>query len=108
MDLVIGVGFIFTDDITQLAKEYPEHQLRRRRLLARRPTRTGNVIPPPPNVAALKFKEEEGSFLVGAIAALVGKSKKVGFVGGMDVAAHPEVRGRLQGRRESGLPRLRR
>src|SRR5262252_10583173 len=23
MDLVIGVGFIFTDDITQLAKEYP-------------------------------------------------------------------------------------
>jgi basic membrane protein A len=36
-------------------------------------------------VAALKFKEEEGSFLVGAIAAMVGNSKKVGFVGGMDV-----------------------
>ena len=47
--------------------------------------KNGNVIPPPPNVAALKFREEEGSFLVGALAALVGKSKKVGFVGGMDI-----------------------
>ena len=35
MDLVIGVGFIFTDDLTTLAKEYPEHALRRRRLRAR-------------------------------------------------------------------------
>jgi basic membrane protein A len=33
----------------------------------------------------LKFREEQGSFLVGAIAALVGNSKKVGFVGGMDI-----------------------
>ncbi|HTJ82361.1 MAG TPA: BMP family ABC transporter substrate-binding protein, partial [Polyangiaceae bacterium] len=38
-----------------------------------------------PNLAALKFREEEGSFLVGALAALVGGSKKVGFVGGMDI-----------------------
>jgi basic membrane protein A len=35
---------------------------------------------------ALKFREEEGSFLVGAMAALMGGSKKVGFVGGMDIA----------------------
>jgi len=32
----------------------------------------------------LKFREEQGSFLVGALAALVGGSKKLGFVGGMD------------------------
>jgi len=84
MDLVVGVGFIFTDDITQLAKEYPnvnfagvDYSLST--------DKDGNPILPPPNVAALKFKEEEGSFLVGALAALVGGSKKVGFVGGMDV-----------------------
>jgi basic membrane protein A len=84
MDLVIGVGFIFTDDITQLAKEYPninfadvDYSLST--------DKAGNPLPPPSNLAALKFKEEEGSFLVGAIAALVGNSKKVGFVGGMDV-----------------------
>ncbi len=35
-------------------------------------------------MAALKFREEQGSFLVGALAALVSKSKKLGFVGGMD------------------------
>jgi basic membrane protein A len=45
----------------------------------------GNVIQPPPNLAALKFREEEGSFLVGALAAIVGDSKRVGFVGGMDI-----------------------
>jgi basic membrane protein A len=84
MDLVIAVGFIFTDDVTQLAKEYPntnfadvDYSLAT--------DKAGNPLPPPPNVAALKFKEEEGSFLVGAMAALVGGSKKVGFVGGMDV-----------------------
>jgi len=84
MDLVIGVGFIFTDDITQLAKEYP-HTNFAGVDYSLATDAAGNVLPPPPNVAALKFKEEEGSFLVGALAAMVGKSKKVGFVGGMDV-----------------------
>ena len=84
MDLVIGVGFIFTDDITTLAKEYPNVKFADIDF-AVSSDKAGNVIPPPPNLAALKFREEEGSFLVGALAALVGKSKKVGFVGGMDI-----------------------
>jgi basic membrane protein A len=84
MDLVIGVGFIFTDDITQLAREYPNVKFADVDY-ALSTDKNGRVIQPPPNVAALKFKEEEGSFLVGAIAAMVGNSKKVGFVGGMDV-----------------------
>ncbi len=84
MDLVIGVGFIFTDDLTVLAKEYPnvafagvDYSLAT--------DASGTVIQPPANLAALKFREEEGSFLVGALAALVGGSKRVGFVGGMDI-----------------------
>jgi basic membrane protein A len=84
MDIVIGVGFIFTDDVLRLAKEYPKTFFAGVDF-ALSTDANGNVIPPPPNVAALKFREEEGSFLVGAIAALVGKSKKVGFVGGMDI-----------------------
>ncbi len=84
MDLVIGVGFIFTDDITQLAHEYPNTNFAGVDDSLSTDA-SGNVVPPPPNVAAIKFKEEEGSFLVGALAALVGNSKKVGFVGGMDV-----------------------
>ena len=84
MDLVIGVGFIFTDDLSNLAKEYPETPFAGIDY-ALATDQNGNVIPPPPNVAALKFREEEGSFLVGALAALVSKGKKVGFVGGMDI-----------------------
>jgi basic membrane protein A len=84
MNLVIGVGFIFSDDITKLAKEYPNTAFACVDY-ALAVDDKGNVLPPPPNVAALKFREEEGSFLVGALAALVGKSKKVGFVGGMDI-----------------------
>ncbi len=84
MDLVIGVGFIFTDDLSTLAKEYPASSFAGIDY-ALATDEAGNVIPPPPNVAALKFREEEGSFLVGALAALVGKTKKIGFVGGMDI-----------------------
>ncbi|HET7372501.1 MAG TPA: BMP family ABC transporter substrate-binding protein [Gemmatimonadaceae bacterium] len=84
MDLVTGVGFIFTDDVTQLAKEYPNVNFAVVDYSVST-DRFGNTIAPPPNVAALKFREEEGSFVVGALAAMVGGSKKVGFVGGMDV-----------------------
>src|SRR5689334_23464031 len=83
MDLVIGVGFIFTDDLTQLAKEYPNTKFAGVDYSVAT-DKDGKVIPPPSNLAALKFREEQGSYLVGALAALVGKSKKVGFVGGMD------------------------
>jgi basic membrane protein A len=38
-----------------------------------------------PNVQSIIFKEHEGSFLVGMAAALKSQSKKVGFVGGMDI-----------------------
>ncbi len=78
-DLVIGVGFIFSDDVRQLATEFPGIDFA-----------CVDYSPKPDEVAAdnvlgLRFREHEGSFLVGAIAALESKSKKVGFVGGMDI-----------------------
>jgi basic membrane protein A len=83
MDLVIGVGFIFSDDLTQLSAEYP-NVLFAGIDYAPPVDSTGAVIQPPANLAGLRFREEEGSFLVGAIAALVGNSKRLGFIGGMD------------------------
>lgn len=83
-DLVIGVGFIFTDDLIELAREYPDVNFAGVDFSVSTDS-TGAIVQPPPNVAALKFREEEGSFLVGALAALVGGSKKVGFLGGMDI-----------------------
>ena len=84
-DLVIGVGFIFTDDLSQLARAYPSTRFAGIDY-ALSYDREGNLVPLPPNLAAIKFREEEGSFLVGALAALVSRSRKVGFVGGMDIA----------------------
>ncbi|MCC6316522.1 MAG: BMP family ABC transporter substrate-binding protein [Gemmatimonadaceae bacterium] len=83
MDLVVGVGFIFTDDLTLLAREYPNVKFAGVDYAVTMDS-TGKPVEPPENLAALKFREEEGSFLVGALAALVGGSKKLGFVGGMD------------------------
>jgi basic membrane protein A len=83
MDLVIGVGFIFTDDLTQLAREYPNVKFAGVDYAVQIDA-NGNPVPPPSNLAALKFREEQGSFLVGALAAIVGGSKRLGFIGGMD------------------------
>nr|WP_209767558.1 BMP family ABC transporter substrate-binding protein [Azospirillum rugosum] len=47
-----------------------------------------------PNVQSVTFKEQEGSFLVGMLAAMASKTGKVGFVGGMDI---PLIRNFLTG-----------
>src|SRR5436190_7947657 len=52
MDVVIGVGFIFTDDITQLAKEYPSIKFADVDYSVGADAQ-GNPIPPPTNLAAL-------------------------------------------------------
>ena len=77
--LVFGVGFLFTDDVRALAKEFPD-----KKFACIDYTVTPNDTLPP-NLVALKFREEEGSFLVGALAALLTKTNKVGFVGGMEI-----------------------
>ena len=79
-DLVIGVGFIFTDDMRKIAAAFPDVKFA---------CIDYSVIPgqppPPANLVGLRFKEEQGSFLVGALAALLSKTHQVGFVGGMDI-----------------------
>jgi basic membrane protein A len=77
--LVIAVGFIFSDDVRKLAKEFPGTHFACVDFSAQ----PGEVVPP--NLLGLRFREHEGSFLVGAVAGLVTKSKVLGFVGGMDI-----------------------
>ncbi len=81
-DLVIGVGFIFSDDLYAIAREYPN--VRFACIDYAKFDASGFVVPPA-NMVALKFREEEGSFLVGALAALLSTTKTIGFVGGMDI-----------------------
>jgi len=82
--LVIGVGFIFSRDIDTVARDYPAIRFA---CVDYGPqfTKDGHPLPIPANVTGLAFREEEGSYLVGAVAGLSTKSKHVGFVGGMDI-----------------------
>ncbi len=75
--LIFGIGFIFTDDITNVAREFPA------RKFACIDYTYDSSKALPQNLVALEFKEEEGSFLVGALAALLTKTNVIGFVGGM-------------------------
>ncbi len=77
--LVFGVGFLFTDDIKALAREFPHVKF----ACVDYTVTEGDSLPP--NLLALKFKEEEGSFLVGALSGLLTRTGTVGFVGGMEI-----------------------
>ncbi|KQV92254.1 MULTISPECIES: BMP family lipoprotein [unclassified Roseateles] len=71
---IISIGFAQASALQQVAKDFPKTQFA--------------IIDAKvdlPNVQSLLFKEHEGSYLVGAMAALVTKTNKVGFVGGMDI-----------------------
>ena len=71
---IIGIGFGQASSIEKVAKEFPKLQFA-----------IIDMVVDLPNVQSVVFKEQEGSFLVGAMAALASKTGKVGFVGGMDI-----------------------
>jgi basic membrane protein A len=83
-DLVIGVGFMFSDDVEKIAREFPAIHFACVDYTMKTGA-DGQRLSPPANLVGLKFREEEGSYLAGAAAALVSKSGVVGFVGGMDI-----------------------
>lgn len=78
--LVFGVGFIFTEDINKMAKDFPNKKF------GCIDYTVNSEKDIPQNLSAIEFKEEEGSFLVGTLAALLTKTNKIGFVGGMESA----------------------
>jgi basic membrane protein A len=79
-DLIIGVGFAQGPIMQKVASDYPNIKFA---------IVDGVIVDkegkPFPNVASLVFREHEGSFLVGMIAAAKSKTGKLGFVGGMDI-----------------------
>src|SRR5215468_6691294 len=79
-DLVIGVGFAQSPIMQKVAADYPKINFA---------IIDGVIVDkdgkPFPNVASLVFREHEGSFLVGMIAASKNKTGTIGFLGGMDI-----------------------
>lgn len=73
-DLMIGIGFAQAPIVEAVAKDYPKLNFA-----------IVDGVVDLPNVASLVFKEHEGSYLVGMIAARTTKTGVLGFVGGMDV-----------------------
>jgi basic membrane protein A len=73
-DLIIGIGFAQADAVKKISAQ----------------TKNKNFViidgeVSAPNVKSIIFEEHQGSFLVGAIAALKSQSGKIGFIGGMDI-----------------------
>ena len=71
---IIGIGFGQASGIEKVAKEFPKLNFT-----------IIDMVVNQPNVQSVVFKEQEGSFLVGVMAAQASKTGKVGFVGGMDI-----------------------
>lgn len=75
-DVVFAVGYKMEEALKEVAPQFPNVKFA---------IVDGNAPADAPNCAALKFKEEQGSFLAGFLAASVSKTKKIGFVGGEEI-----------------------
>jgi basic membrane protein A len=81
-DLTIGTGFMLENAVETVARQNTGSKF----LLIDSPILDAKGAPQSlPNVRTVVFKEEEGSFLVGALAGLVSTSGTIGFVGGMEI-----------------------
>lgn len=73
-DIVLGVGFLFGESMATVATNNPDTNF----------AIVDDASIDLPNVADLIFAEEQGSFLVGAAAALTTESNHIGFIGGVN------------------------
>jgi basic membrane protein A and related proteins len=75
-DIIIGMSFVDTSPLLDMAEKYPNVKF----------VVVDGVVPPLyTNAKSIIFREHEGSFLVGMIAALKSKTGKIGFIGGRDL-----------------------
>lgn len=75
-DVVIAVSFINVEPMLDIAENYEDVKF----------MIVDSVVPPFfTNAKSIIFREHEGSFLVGMIAALKSETGKIGFIGGRDI-----------------------
>jgi len=88
-DVIVAIGVGYAVAVKNVATRYPDIKF----------TVVDAVIDLP-NVQSITFKENEGSYLVGMVAAMKTETKKLGFIGGMDI---PLIRRFAQGYKEGAL-----
>jgi len=74
MNPIVAIGFSQANAVEKVAAEYPDTQFA-----------IVDMVVDLPNVRSIVFKEHEGSYIVGMLAAMASETGKVGFVGGMDI-----------------------
>ncbi len=74
-DIIVVVNFMMAEQVAELADKYPNQKF----------AILDAVVEGKPNVMSIVFKENEGSALVGALAAYLTKTDTVGIVLGMDI-----------------------
>ena len=80
-DLVVAVGYKFTEEIEEAANTYPDQKFA---------IIDGSYEKTPENVTSILFDEEEAGYTVGLIASQMTETNKVAFLGGYDI---PSVTG---------------
>ena len=74
MNPIVAIGFSQANAVEKVAAEFPDTQFA-----------IVDMVVDLPNVRSILFKEHEGSYIVGLLAAMASETGKVGFVGGMDI-----------------------
>ncbi len=82
-DIVIAVGFLFEADAAAVGKSNPDKTFGVVDSAMLDFSTDPNGVPYGDNIAGLVFSEEQGSFLVGAAAALKSTTGHIGFIGGV-------------------------
>lgn len=74
LSMIYAIGFLMNKDLDQISKQYPQQHYA-----------IIDAVVNDPNIVSATFKEEDGSFLAGALAALVSKTHHIAFLGGQDI-----------------------
>ena len=74
-DIIVVVGFEFYDVIQEIAPQFPTKTY----------VYVDNAITGIDNIVSIQYKENEGSFLAGALAAMLSETGHIGMVGGVDI-----------------------
>ena len=71
---IVMAGFAFATALEEVAADYPDTKFQ-----------IIDMVVGQPNVRSIVFSEEQGSYLVGMLAAMASETNTVGFIGGMDI-----------------------
>lgn len=75
-NIVFPVGYLMEDALKEVAPQFPNVKF----------AIVDGKAPDEPNCVSFEFREEQATFLAGYLAASMSKTKKIGFVGGQEIA----------------------